>query len=109
MTVLMPTSVADLGIEPSIPRDLVLKLLYYRARVSRSKLVEELKVPGTIVEELVSALTADSLATVLGTDSASGTGGYVYGLTQKGLERAEHALSRSGYVGPIPVSLNAYV
>ena len=34
---------------------------------------------------------------------------YLYALTQKGVVRAEAALGRSGYVGPAPVPLRAYI
>jgi MoxR-like ATPase len=51
----------------------------------------------------------DGLATVLGAEGTTGASGYMYSLTQKGLDRADAALVRSGYVGPAPVPLADYV
>jgi predicted ATPase with chaperone activity len=82
-------------------------MLYYRGRMSRSDLCDEMKLSLPVVDELMQSLSQDGLVTILG--GTSGGPGYIYSLTQKGLDRAEQALSRSGYVGPAPVSLFAYV
>jgi MoxR-like ATPase len=66
-----------------------------------------MKISSSATQELMQTITQDGLASVLGAD-ATGTN-YVYLLTAKGLTRAEAALARSGYVGPAPVPLAAYV
>ena len=103
-----PMTIAELGIEPEMLRDLALKTLYYRGRLSRAALADELKIAASIIEDLLQTLTLDGLATVLGAPT-SGAGAYVYVLTQRGLQRAEGALARSGYVGPAPVPLTEYI
>ena len=40
---------------------------------------------------------------------AAANSNYLYALTQKGLDRADAALGRSGYVGPAPVPLADYI
>jgi predicted ATPase with chaperone activity len=103
-----PASIAELCLERSLVWDLALKTLFYRGRLSRAELSAELKLSSSVMEEVMSALSYDNLATVLGASTA-GPSGYVYALTDKGRERAETALARSGYVGPAPVSLDDYV
>ena len=107
---LEPMTIAELGIESGMLRDIALKTLYYRGRMSRAAIADELKIAGSLAEELLQTLTPDGLATVLGSSgTGSGSGSYVYALTEKGVERAEGALARTGYVGPIPVPLRDYV
>jgi len=103
-----PTSAADSGLDPSILIDLALKTLFYRGRMSRHELAEALKLANPVVHEVMHGLTQDSLASVLGSEGGQASN-YVYTLTQKGLDRADAAFTRSGYVGPAPVPLHEYV
>jgi len=103
-----PTSVADLGLDPGVLLDLAMKTLFYRGRMTRSDLAEALSLSGAVVQEVAQAMTQDGLASVLGAEAGSATN-YLYTLTQKGLDRADAALARSGYVGPAPVPLHEYV
>jgi predicted ATPase with chaperone activity len=103
-----PTSLDELGLEPGLVRDLALKTLFYRGRMTRSDLCDGMRLSPPVIDEVMQELTQDGLAAILG-GTTSGSNGYVYALSQKGLDRAEQALSRSGYVGPAPVPLAAYV
>jgi MoxR-like ATPase len=102
-----PMTIADLRVDAGVLRDLALKTLFYRSRMSRTELSDSLKLAGSVVEDLMQSLSHDGLATLLGASGTS-SAGYVYALTQKGLERAAAALARSGYVGPAPVTLDEY-
>ena len=103
-----PMSVNDLGIDRGLVRDLLLKMLFYRGRMSRAELSNDLKLSLAVIEELCQSLTQDGLAAVLGSEGG-GAAAYIYTLTSKGLGRAETALARSGYVGPAPVPLRDYI
>ncbi len=103
-----PTSVADLGLDPGSLLDLAMKTLFYRGRMTRTDLADSLRVSGAVVQELAQALTQDGLVSVLGAEAGSATN-YLYTLTQKGLDRADAAMARSGYVGPAPVPLQEYL
>ncbi len=103
-----PMTIAELRVDAGVLRDLALKTLFYRARMSRTELSDALKLAGPVVEELMQVLSQEGLTTLLGASGTS-SAGYVYALTQKGLGRAEAALARSGYVGPAPVTLDEYL
>ncbi len=103
-----PMTVAELGLDRGIVRDLTLKMLYYRGRLARTELADELKLSGPVMEELLQALSHDSLIMVMGGEGAS-SAAYQYAITQKGIDRAEAAIARGGYVGPAPVPLADYV
>lgn len=103
-----PMTAAELGIDPGVLLDLSLKTLFYRGRMTRAELSDQLKLSGSAMQEVLQSLTQDGLATVLGAEGG-GPAGYMYALTQKGLDRADAAFGRSGYVGPAPVPLNEYV
>ncbi|MDP9238682.1 MAG: ATP-binding protein [Chloroflexota bacterium] len=103
-----PATVAEIGIDPGVLMDLTLKTMFYRGRMTRSELCDALKVSGAVMQELMQSLTQDNLASVLGSEG-TGPAGYQYALTQKGIDRADAALARSGYVGPAPVPLMDYI
>jgi predicted ATPase with chaperone activity len=103
-----PLTVADLGLDRGVLLDQTMKTLFYRGRMTRTELAHELKLSASVLQEVMQALTQDALASVLGSEGGSAAG-YVYALTQKGLDRAEAAFARSGYVGPAPVPLAQYI
>jgi len=103
-----PATLEELGLEYGSLIDLTLKTLFYRMRMTRTGLADELKLAGSAMQELLTRLTQDGLATVLGAET-TGFSCYMYGLTEKGMDRAETALGRSHYVGPAPVTLADYV
>jgi predicted ATPase with chaperone activity len=103
-----PTTVAELGLDRGTMRDLTLKTLFTRGRLTRSELANELKVSSAVMEEVLQGLTQDGQTTISGS-GGTGPTAYVYALTQKGLDRAERAFQRSGYVGPAPVPLEEYI
>jgi len=103
-----PMSVAELGLDRGIVRDLALKMLYYRGRLTRTDLANELKLSGPAMEEILQSLTHDGLVMVMGSEG-TGSAAYLYAITQKGIDRAEAAIARSGYVGPAPVPLADYI
>ncbi len=106
--ILEPGTVAELGLDSGVLLDITIKTLFYRGRMTRTELADALKISGTVVSELMHALTQDALVTVLGAEG-TGPAAYMYQITQKGLDRAEAAFNRSGYVGPAPVPLDQYI
>ena len=103
-----PLTINELGIDPAIVRDLCLKTMFYQGRFTRAGLAGALRVSVPVVDELTQALSRDGLATVLPSENKNGRS-HSFVLTQLGYQRAEEALTRSSYVGAVPVPLSSYV
>jgi predicted ATPase with chaperone activity len=103
-----PLSVAALGLDRGVLRDLTLKTMYYRGRMTRAELGAELRVSQPVMEEVLGALSLEGMVQILGAEG-SGSAAYTYALAQKGVEHAESAIARGSYVGPAPVPLAEYV
>jgi predicted ATPase with chaperone activity len=99
---------AELGIDAAIVRDLALKTMFYQGRFTRAGLADALKVAVPVVDEVLHGLSRDGLATVVASDNTS-SAAHTYTLTQQGAQRAEEALTRNSYVGPVPVAFSDYV
>ncbi len=103
-----PTSIAETGCSVGFLADLALKTIYYGGEMSAQSLVESVKLPFVnVMQEVLGFLKREELIVI------SGGGGFseqalIYVVTTKGAERAREALLRSQYVGPAPVSLDAY-
>lgn len=103
-----PARADDMGLSRGMLLDLALKTLAQAGRLTRTELAESLHLSGSAMQDIVAMLAHDGLATVLGSDG-SGPAGFQYALSQKGLDRAEAAFARNGYVGPAPVPLAEYL
>ena len=101
-------TVAELGVDRGLLLDIALKTLFYQGRMTRREIADAMKISSSATQELMQTVTQDGLASVLGTEGNGGAN-YLYLLSEKGLNRAEAALGRSGYVGPAPVPLADYV
>jgi len=103
-----PVTADALGLDRGLLLDLTLKTLFYGGRMTRTDLSDALRVSGSAMQDVLHALKQDDLVQIPGSEG-SGPGSYQYVLTQAGVNRAHEAFGRSGYVGPAPVSLAAYV
>jgi predicted ATPase with chaperone activity len=91
-------------------QDLALKILYYQGYLTGFRIAEEICLPFPgIVDQIVEILKREKLVEVKAAQQASlGEGGYIYGITGLGIQRAREALERSLYAGPAPVPLQVY-
>jgi hypothetical protein len=103
-----PTSIEDLHIKESDLLDLLIKLILVQGLESTSQIVAAIKLPQPLVKELADLATTRQLIRVT---SARGSGSLAeqhFQITESGREWADGALARSQYVGPAPVSLEAF-
>lgn len=100
-----PVDLGDTGIDPQILTDLVLKLAYTAASFTTEGAARQLCLPLPLVAEMLDHLKADKLVEVLG---EAGRFSYRFAITERGRERGARLVEISGYVGPAPVSLEAY-
>lgn len=100
-----PVTPEQTGIDPAILSDLVLKLANSVPRLTTEWAAERLCLPHSVTERLFSRLREDQHLEILG---QSGPLSHRYQVTDRGREQARRLLEISGYIGPAPVSLNAY-
>jgi len=105
LTPLAPMSAEASGIDPEILADLVLKLAYRSPSFTGTKASQQLCLSSGVIGDLLGRLRKDKLIENLG---AAGPLDYRYGITEAGRERARRLFEICGYVGPAPVSLEAY-
>ena len=100
-----PETLPDTGLDESVLAGLALKLAFTAADFTDEWMVRRLRLPLPLVRETLEGLRADGLVDVLG---PSGPLTLRYAIGPRGRERAARLLEISGYIGPAPVSLDAY-
>jgi hypothetical protein len=104
-----PRSVEETGIEPRLLMNLLTKMMYVQGLGLVSRLSEGLRLPPVVVQELVEEARGLQLVQSMGSAMRHEIGAEIrWGLTQKGQEWATEAMSLSHYIGPAPVTLEAY-
>lgn len=100
-----PVNVAATGIDRTILVDLALKTAYVLPQFTTEDIASRMKLPQVVIAELLDQLQNEMLIEVLGHSAQKS---YRYAISQRGKDRAQRALEISGYIGPAPVSLDAY-
>ena len=103
-----PETIALTGLIGPFVEDHLVRLLYFSQQATGSELATLCGVPYVAVQDIVRALVRDHLFEIVGQKTLI-EAGYRYGLAPKGRERAEEALRRTWYRGPLPVPLEQYV
>lgn len=106
---LAPASLEETGLTSTFIADLALKLLYQKGQCTAGELADSICLPlGPVLQPILDFLKNEHLVEVKGASGVAAAT-YLYVLSGKGTERAREALSRNGYVGPAPVTLQAYI
>jgi predicted ATPase with chaperone activity len=100
-----PANVLEAGIDPSHLTDLALKVALTVPQFTAEWAADRMKLPVNLVESLLQQLTKSKMLEILGSSQVLT---HRYTISQRGGERAEQLMRISGYVGPAPVSLDAY-
>lgn len=102
-----PQRADDLGLPERFLEDLALKTLYRIANPTPVGIAHAMRVAPGIVREALEELKRQRLVE---TTSASGRleSEWQYRVTDLGMREAEHAFTRSRYVGPVPVPIADY-
>ena len=103
-----PTSLRDAGIGLMPLADLLLKHLYLQGHLLGVQLARQVRLPFQLVEEVLLFLKAEKCLEVVSGDLI-GPASYRFNLTEIGRQRAHECFQQCRYVGPAPVSLEAYV
>jgi predicted ATPase with chaperone activity len=101
----MPQTIEETGLAHGYLADLVLKAAYTDTNCTSERISDKIKLPMGIAETLLQHLYHEKFVEIR---EGISFGNHRYSLLNRGWERAQHLLSVSGYIGPAPVSLDAY-
>lgn len=101
-----PEEISECDVDPVQLSDLSLKLAATMTRFTTEWASKKLCLPPHLVDELYWQLKNDHEVEILG---QAGPLNHRYTLTDRGRERADRLRKVSGYIGPAPVSLKAYI
>ncbi|MFN8008938.1 MAG: hypothetical protein U0V70_18310, partial [Terriglobia bacterium] len=104
----IPASLKEVGLNRDSVIHLIVKILYYAGEVTGSYLSNRIRLPYTIVDELIEFVKAEKMCEVKGV-SGIGKSSYRYVITSLGRDRAREFLEINQYTGPAPVPLSQYV
>ncbi len=104
-TIPTPNTIEDVGIRRNLLEDLALKTVYMTGELSLDELARHMGLVLRIVEDLFQRLRKDQLVQVTGMTGAV----HRITTTSAGSSRALELIAHNQYVGPAPVSLDAYI
>ncbi len=100
-----PQTIAEARLDDGTLTDLAVKFVYTINRFTASWLCERLYLSPALTVEVVKQISIDGL---IEETMMTSLGEPVYRLSERGRRHAERAIEVCGYVGPAPVSLEAY-
>ena len=103
-----PHDIASTGIDGLDLMGLLLKLIYVNSLETLRQFQETIKLPYTIVLDLVKMSTDRKLLITLGSGHQEGLADMRYMFTEAGKQWAMDVVNRSGYIGPAPVPVEAF-
>jgi hypothetical protein len=104
----MPRSVAETGVSRGNLLNLMLKFLRMDSCELLPDLSERMRLPHAVIQELIDEAIAQRQVHVLGTVNVGIVRYMRYALSDQGRLDATEALAQNQYLGPAPVSLEAY-
>jgi hypothetical protein len=103
-----PTSLDQLNIKESDLLDLLMKLVQIQGLETAAQISAAIKLPLALSKELAGIAMSRQLIRVVGALGAGSLAEQRYQITEAGRDWAEVAKERSQYIGPCPVSLDAF-
>lgn len=103
-----PKDLKATGLSEQFVLNLLLKMMHFRALETPSEISAAIKLPVNLITPLLEFAKEAKLVQVMGATGASLLAELRYGLTTMGDDRAKSAMLNSRYLGPAPVTLNAF-
>lgn len=104
----IPGTVEETQLEPTFIIDLILKHALNLKSFTLPKLVQQIKLPQTLVKQGLDELRQLSLMEITKGDISFNLSNYQYVITKSGMNRALNLMQENRYAGPAPVSLDDY-
>jgi energy-coupling factor transporter ATP-binding protein EcfA2 len=103
-----PRNLSEVGIPSASLLQLLMKMMFQQARNTVFDLARALKLPNSIVQELVDDAARRDMIQPMGSVTHGAVSQIRYALSDRGRTTAIEGLQRNPYVGPAPVSLEAF-
>ena len=100
-----PKTVEETELDFGFLADLTLKTVYVDANCTTARAAERLCLSVSMTETLLQHLYQEKLIEIRGQVSFQN---HCYSMLERGWQRADRLLDINGYIGPAPVSLQAY-
>jgi len=101
-----PRRLGDTGLDEQTLIELIAKVLYTRGSLSLIDVAQHLRLPTTILEEMLAFMRTERVVELLRRGASAGD--IDFGLTENGRARAAEFLRKCRYAGPAPVTLKDY-
>lgn len=106
----VPSKWEDLGLPLPFLFESVLRMIYNRGQLTGGELANELAISFSTLAPILPAMRKQTLIDIVGQRGNSGDSSFVYELKPpKGTAAAHDALTKTSYVGPLPVPFEDYV
>lgn len=103
----VPRNIEETGLSFQFLVELITKTLFLRGQLRLQDLIKTIKLPMGVLEPVLAFMRTEYMCEA--TRSGEAETAISYNLTELGRERGEDYLRKSQYVGPAPVSLDAYI
>ena len=103
-----PENIKDTGLEMTFLLELALKHMLILKRFSLQKLANNLKLPLSVVNQVLDVLRSEHAVEITKGQTSLSSMSYEYVITEGGIRRGTDLLGLSGYIGPAPVTIEAY-
>ncbi|HNP85513.1 MAG: ATP-binding protein [Chloroflexi bacterium SZAS-1] len=103
-----PRSIDDTGLSMTFISDMIVRALYLIGEMTGQQIVDLLHLPyDNVIDQAISYLRREQMCEIKGTGGI-GEKAYRYQASVRGVERAKEVGERTQYLGPAPVTLQAY-
>jgi energy-coupling factor transporter ATP-binding protein EcfA2 len=104
-----PRSVEDTGLSMTFVSDMIIRALYLIGEMTGQQMVDLLHLPyDNVIDQAIAYLRREQMCEIKGSGGI-GERAYRYQASTKGVERAKEIGERTQYLGPAPVTLDAYI
>jgi len=104
----VPSNIAETGIAPRNLLYLMLKFMHLDTCETALEFADRMKLPGRVVQQAIDDAVEQKLVMTRGVGAGGLSFSTRYTLTEQGREAAREAVEQNLYLGPTPVSLEAY-
>jgi predicted ATPase with chaperone activity len=105
-----PSAPEEFGLGTPFIYDLILRTIFFRGQITGGDIANFINVQFAAISSILQAMRKQMLIDIVGQKGASGDSSFIYEIKPpKGTAAIEEAMSKTSYVGPMPVPFTDYV